>query len=220
MAVTNRQDRRAETIDCLKHALQDTQETIRAYDIKAQSLGVLLTVSIGVVNFGIAATPFLLLKILAIFASVAGLAAIWLLGQVLHPRNEPWKRIQLGTYQPAHTYYLLKPEEQGSLPVSSQSERAVQTDWVAELTYELMKVSAIRNAKHRWLLWSLRTSAVSFAAVIGLLLGSVLVGTEPAPPTGATPSAAAIKPADVAPPNTKQMSPPAPGGKPSRTDTQ
>ena len=38
-------------IECMMHALEDTQQNIRSFDTKSEILGILLTLAIGITNF-------------------------------------------------------------------------------------------------------------------------------------------------------------------------
>lgn len=169
---------RGEVIQCLLHALTDTQETLRAYDIKAQSMGVLLTVAIGIINFNIAESSLPAFRCLAAVASCLGLCAIFALGLVLHPRDKSWMHIPLGDYVPARTYFVTNPNLR-TLPVPTLADLTSSTDWLKELTYELMKLSAIREAKKIWFIRSLILSAATLLAIVSLVVGSASIGKAP-----------------------------------------
>ena len=165
------------TIDCLKHALEDTQETIRGYDNKAEILAVLLTLAVGLTNF----TLFPLIvdsleKYLLMASWVTAFAAITLLGLVLHPKVNLFEAIQKGTYTPQGTYFLHKINESPTNTISALAERALNTNWVEELTYECMKVSIIREKKHCWFVSALLISGLTLLLILLALLSGAYCG--------------------------------------------
>ena len=163
-------------VECLKHAIADTQETIRGYDNKALILATLLTLSVGVTNYGLLASLKGVPRGLIILSWLVSIVAIALLGIVLHPRVNKFKDISLGKYTPTGVYFLHQVSKSATNSVTSLAEQAWETNWVEELTYENMKVSYIREKKHSWFVAALILTGVSLALIfLAILLGTSCV---------------------------------------------
>lgn len=158
------------TLSCLRDAIEDTQLTIRAYDMKANSLGVLLTVALGITNFTLLQSGDDGTKGILIACWVAGLLAITFCGLVLHPRKNPFDGLHLGGYTPKGTYFLRDIKSSPENTVVALAEKALATDWLLELTYENMKLSTIRDYKHGAFI-----AALGFSMVTLLLIGFSVV---------------------------------------------
>lgn len=165
------------TIECLKHALEDTQETIRGYDNKAEILAVLLTLAVGFTNFTLfPVVAGSLEKYILVASWITAFVAITFLGFVLHPNVNLFKAIQKGTYTPQGTYFLHKINESPTNTISDLAERALKTNWVEELTYECMKVSIIRERKHCWFVLALQVSGLTLLLILLALLSGAYCG--------------------------------------------
>ena len=158
------------TIACLQHAIEDTQETIRAYDTKAEILGILLTLAVGITNFSLLPELALYSRIALVCSWLVSLAAVGLLGLVLHPKANQFKDISFGTFSPNGTYYLNQVTASAQNTVSSLADKAVNTNWVEELMYESMKLSLIRDRKHYWFVLALRVTGVALLLIFGAIL--------------------------------------------------
>ena len=164
------------TIDCIKHAIEDTQATIRAYDTKAEILGVLLTLAVGITNFSLLPELTSYSKVALIASWLVALVAVGLLGLVLHPKTNQFKTIAFGTFSPSSTYYLHQVTALAQNTVSSLAERAANTNWVEELMYESMKLSLIRDRKHCWFVLAIKVTGVAlFLIFAAILLGAYCV---------------------------------------------
>ncbi len=167
------EDKELVTIDCLKHSIEDTQQTIRGYDIKAEILAILLTFAIGLTNFTLLPHLNTPSKLILLCSWVVSLSAIALLGLVLHPKVNQFKSITLGTYSPSGTYFLHKVTESAQNTVSDLAIRARNTNWIEELMYESMKLSLIREKKHSWFIIALRLSGITlFLIFLVILIGA------------------------------------------------
>lgn len=161
------------TISCLQHAIEDAQGTIRAYDSKAEILGILLTVALGITNFTLLQqTPGALSKCLLSASWVFGLLALGLLGMVLHPKKDQFRGLSYGAYTPTGAYFFFNVLSCPQNTVTELARKAQQTDWVSELTYESMKLSLIRDSKHRCFMWALKTAGLTLM----LIAVTVIVG--------------------------------------------
>ncbi|MGC9562010.1 hypothetical protein [Brachymonas sp. M4Q-1] len=154
------------SIEYLKIIIGDTQETIRAYDTKAEVLGIILTLSTAITNFGAIASinqpVSCWLKCSWIFALLATLAC----ALVLLPRKNPFKGMMLNGYIPSGVFYLEKilqtPKSHTEL-----KKKIAETQWEDELLYEAMKLSIIRESKCRWVdvALYLTTATISFILI-------------------------------------------------------
>lgn len=150
------------TVECLLHAVADAQGTIRAYDTKAEVLGILLTLAVGITNFTLLQeTLGPLSQALLVVSWVIGLIAIVFLGLVLHPKSKLFKDIKYGNYSPTGAYFLAGVTASPETTIASLAERAASTDWVSELTFENMKLSLIREHKDGVFKTALRLSGVT-----------------------------------------------------------
>lgn len=159
-------------ISCLKHAIEDAQETIRAYDTKAEILGILLTLAIGITNFTLLEHSKGCTKWILLSSWIVALVAITVLGLVLHPKKNPFANIAHGNYTPSGTYFLTNLPSAPQNTVSALTDKAVLTDWVSELMYENMKLSVIRDHKHRCFTLALRLTGFT----ILLIVASIIIG--------------------------------------------
>jgi len=130
------------TISCLMHSVEGAQETIRAYDNKAEILGILLTLAIGITNYTHFEHCTGWTKWMLLSSWVVALIAITALGFVLHPMTNPFKNIALGNFTPSGTYFLSNLSSAPQNTVTTLADRAINTDWVSELMYENMKLSS------------------------------------------------------------------------------
>jgi hypothetical protein len=150
--------------DCLRHAITDTQNMLRAYDTKAQVLVALLTFTVGsvgrIVEEGELEAQIVVLSILAVIISVA-LAAM-----VLYPRV-PKMNEKSGEHRPAETYYLSEPLLRMSL--DPLIERVRGTNWLAELVYELRTLGRIRSRKAFWFRWAFIATAITVCGLYSLV---------------------------------------------------
>lgn len=161
------------TISCLKHAIEGAQETIRAYDTKAEIIGILLTLAIGITNVTCYQHNTAFAKCIILSSWIVALITIAILGLVLHPKKDPFKNIVLGNYIPSGTYFLSDLSSSPQNTVTILAEKAINTDWVSELMYENMKLSAIRDYKHCWFTLALKLTGIT----ILLIASSIIIGS-------------------------------------------
>lgn len=165
-------DQELATMECLRHAIEDTQGTIRAYDVKAEILAALLTLIVTVSSqslFGqINEIGQMILKISWLFC----LITIFVLGLVLMPKSNLFSLVKYGSFSPKSTYFLHEINKSANNTVSEIAAKALVTNWTEELTYESMKLSLIRDRKHNWFTKALYLSAVTLLLVpIALWIG-------------------------------------------------
>lgn len=165
------------TIECLKHAISDTQETIRGYDNKALIVATLITLAVGITNYSL--MPHLEggLKYGLIVSWLLAIISVALLGMVLHPRINNFKALHMGEFTPTGVYFLHKATESASNSVSALAEKALSTYWVEELMYEHMKVSYIREKKHCWFVLALKVTGLTLTLTfLVIILGAFTCG--------------------------------------------
>jgi len=154
----------ANAAENLRFAISDHQETIRGADLKAEVLGFLISGVLTVATIEGQASTADLNGWVGIVAIIAALAALVFIGLALWPRTDPWPPVRLGTYAPSRVLY--PPVNANSQrDVASAAAAAIRTPWVAELTFELAKLSGIRALKQRWFRWALTASGVAIFAV-------------------------------------------------------
>ena len=149
---------------CLTHAIEDAQGAIRAYDIKAEILAGLLAIVLGITSYNFIQQEFFCAELI-IASWLVGLATILILGVVLYPKKNLFESISLGNYTPQGVYCLCNLSSSPQNNVENLAKKAVEADWIAELTYENMKLSVIRDRKHFWFIWALRLSGVSLVLI-------------------------------------------------------
>lgn len=137
--------------------------------------GILLTVALGITNFTLLQElPGTCAKYLLAMSWFFGLLAIGVLGLVLHPQKGQFKRLSCGAYAPTGIYYLFNILSSPQNTVADLAKRARETDWVSELTYENMKLSLIRESKHRWFVLALKFAGATLLWVtLTIIVGVV-----------------------------------------------
>jgi hypothetical protein len=143
------------------HGVKGKDLSIKAYDVKSEIVGLLLSVSSGVTNFTIMSGSVVSVRILLLVSLLFTFLAILSIGFVLYPRHNMGKKVNLGSYMPKNTYFPLVCKSN----VSNHSKLVMETDWVSELSYESMKLSLIRDTKLFWFCWVVRLSGISLGCI-------------------------------------------------------
>lgn len=156
-------------VEVLLDAINDAQETIRAFDLKAEILTAVLTLLVGMVAFAWHDQDSAALKTVDIIAIITAFGAMGCLMGVLFPMNNPAENVKLGGYQPAGAYYVDR-KKYADETVTDFAKKLAKVNWVEELSFELMKVSSIRQRKHDWFSNATAASAISFLALLVLCL--------------------------------------------------
>ena len=152
-------------------AIADTQESIRAYDTKSEILAVLLTLAITFVNYdnNLCLSSFIGWIVFA--TTIAGLVSITFIGTVLFPVSNPEEQIELGDYKPKRVFFVSPPQLKSGFSVAEHVKAVNKADLQAESSYELLKLSFIRNRKGKWFLRALYAAY----AVVFLIFVYVIV---------------------------------------------
>ena len=150
-------------IERFQAIINETQDTIRAYDTKSEILSVILTLVLGLLNFGYVskAAGNALLDLCVFLATGSGLITVLYSGLVLFPKYNPNSLITIGGFRSVGTYFVLPPYD-----VDQLMTKARMVDWVGELATEVMKTAAIRDKKHGYFKSALSWAAFTVVIVI------------------------------------------------------
>lgn len=157
-------------IQGLLSSLKEVQDTVRAYDTKAQIVGVGFIFSLGIISdFAERFTlntigPQLWVVLLSWFLLVG---PIVLFGAVLYPSRTISPIIGEKINALKHVYYYR--------PSSADTMREYindihSSDWVSEIAYEIMKLSVLREVKRRRFLTALWATCLAYLALISFQL--------------------------------------------------
>ena len=158
------------TLPFLMASLKEVQNTVRAYDTKAQIVGVGYIFAIGIIiDFGtqIANAPEINVETI-IFAWLIFIFPIVLFGAVLYPSRK--KAPSLGD-QGSHSYRTFYVEPEHINDVDAYLAAVNACDPQKEIAYEILKTAGLREIKRRRFLRALWAGAMSFAV---MFLGQLL----------------------------------------------
>ena len=132
-------------------ALEDAQEVVRAFDVKAEILGVFLTLLVGLlgIQYHHSSDPALWERVLAAIGAATMLVSMGCLGGLLWPSKKVIDRLDLGDFRPSHLYFLTK-NDLNNMSVADLASKSKSVDWNTEIIWELAKVSVIRDRKRFW----------------------------------------------------------------------
>jgi hypothetical protein len=157
---------RQQEIEILLDAISDGQETIRAFDLKAEILTGILTFVVGLVTFAghdVVPHSWVFWTELGVIATAFG--AMTCLACLLYPANNPTNNLRTGSYVPTGMYYLSDSAVMNET-VSDLAKKLATTGWTEELVFELMKVSSIRSRKSKWFKRAIGMSAAAFLLLL------------------------------------------------------
>ena len=152
------------SVSCLLAALKEAQDSVRSYDTKAQIMSVGFIFTIGILTKLGASLPgpseFNTIGVVLFW--LLGIVPILLFGFVLYPSRHSVQSLQSQKAPIHHKFYI-----------SSERPRDLDTylkdissgDWSAEIAYELIKVSSLRDLKRVRFMRALKSSAFSFGVV-------------------------------------------------------
>ncbi len=145
----------------LRDSLAEAQTTVRAYDTKAQIVGVGYIFALGIVESFEALLPEASeLNLLTLLVACTAILPILLFGFVLYPsRKSVEKFADQSEETPKHVLYV-DPTKLGS--VKALKEAVERCDPIIEVSFELLKVSQLRELKRRRFLRALFSAAVVF----------------------------------------------------------
>ena len=150
-----------QSLSLLRDSLAEAQTTVRAYDTKAQIVGVGYIFALGIVESFEALLPEASeLNLLTLSVACTAILPILLFGFVLYPsRKSAEKFADQSEATPEHVLYV-DPTKLGS--VKALKEAVGRCDPIIEVSFELLKVSQLRVLKRRRFLRALFSAAVVF----------------------------------------------------------
>ncbi len=135
-----------QSLSLLRDSLAEAQTTVRAYDTKAQIVGVGYIFALGIVESFEALLPEASeLNLLTLLVACTAILPILLFGFVLYPsRKSAEKFADQSEATPEHVLYV-DPTKVGS--VKALKEAVGRCDPILEVSFELLKVSQLRELK-------------------------------------------------------------------------
>lgn len=147
-------------------ALDEVHASVRSYDTKAQVMGIGFIFSLGVIfnileGFDMERT---LGPIQLAAAFVLSIGPVILYGMVLYPTRKLFNRFETTDMSVQHSLYYLPKYHADA---ESYLQAIKSTDWLVEVAYEVVKVSALRDEKRKHFIRALYASGVSFSVLMG-----------------------------------------------------
>lgn len=145
-------------------SLNETQSTVRAYDTKAQIVGIGYIFALGIVfNFAAKlASPVLLTPTNVALAWIFIVVPIILFGAVLYPTRKIAPALKR-TGLEDHGCYYARPGQHSSPEEFLDSIR--KSNLEDELAYEVLKVAGLRDLKRKRFLRALWAATISFSVL-------------------------------------------------------
>ncbi|MEW9918998.1 hypothetical protein AB2B41_05260 [Marimonas sp. MJW-29] len=164
---------RDEALRFLELTLAEAQATVRGYDTKAQIVGIGYTFALNIVanvgqGFPRSADGSLLA--LVIFWGIV-MAPLFLFGAVLYPSRKLAPKIHAGDAEPRRLMYVETARFEDVTALSNATQGA---DWLNEISYEVLKVSRLREKKRGRFIRALAATALSFVVLCALELSVIL----------------------------------------------
>ncbi len=160
----NYKNSKSEQITFLMSALDEAESSVRAFDTKAQIVGIGYIFAIGIIStissWNPEKTPFIFSTILITWSCV--MVPIIIFGSVLYPSRKMAPR--LGE-KSSHVKRLYHVSIEYIKKVDTYISDIGNCDITAELSYELMKVSALRELKRIRFIRALFFSCLSFIII-------------------------------------------------------
>lgn len=155
-------------------ALADAQATVRAYDTKAQILGIGYVFSINIVVAvaeGVPGAQDGTLLPVPIFWGIVT-APLFLFGYVLQPSRKTAPKIE-GASELA-LKRVLYVETHRHRTVEDYEAAVCASDWMRAVSFKILKVSKLGEMKREWFIRALAAAAFFFASLFGLQLFKVM----------------------------------------------
>lgn len=169
----NKGERNSNPTALLRESLTEAQITVRAYDTKAQIVGVGYAFALGIVggtsDWFPKAAENTLVPILVFWGVV--MAPLLLFGYVLYPTRKTAPKVEGDTANTLERILYLDPVAHPTInAVVAAATRSCQSN---ELAYELLKVSKLRELKRIRFIRALIAAGFSFVALFAAhLLGA------------------------------------------------
>jgi hypothetical protein len=159
----------SDQVSFLMSALDEAQSSVRAFDTKAQIVGIGYIFAVGIIStiasWNPESTPFTASTVIMAWALV--IVPIILFGSVLYPSRK--MAPALGE-KSSHVKRLFHVSLEYIKDVDSFLSDIGQCDIKSELSYELMKVSALRELKRVRFIRALYFSCISFLLIFAAQL--------------------------------------------------
>lgn len=157
----------------LMAALDEAHAAVRTYDTKAQVVGIGYIFSLGVI-FNIlkafdAGQELGALQLLAAF--VLSIGPVILFGAILYPSRKVLSNTPGARGVVKGTFYCLPGSHED---LDAYVEAIKSTDWLREIAFEIVKVSALRDVKRQRFIRALVASGISFSLLMGAGLVNLL----------------------------------------------
>ncbi len=153
----------------LRDALSEAQTTVRSYDTKAQIVGVGYVFALGIV--GALSNMLPDVGALDAVAILIGwgvvIMPILLFGFVLYPTRKTVPRLAVDPAEAGRLEHVLYVESDRHDSVEALKASVVGCDPVTEYTFELIKVSKLREIKRKRFLRALFAASVAFLFLLG-----------------------------------------------------
>ena len=155
-------------------SLEEAQATVRAYDTKAQIVGIGYTFALNIVANVIGGLPGYGNEgviYVTLFWTVV-MAPLFLFGYVLYPSRRTAPKVDDDTE--AGVQRVLYVQTARHRTVADLQSAVSKADWLAELAYEVLKVSKLREQKRLRFIVALYATVFSFALLAVKQLLSVI----------------------------------------------
>ena len=156
---------RADSIAVLKEALAEAQMTVRAYDTKAQIVGVGYILALNIVmrleNLFVKTGDVDLTRIGITWLVV--IVPIMLFGFVLYPSRRSIAETVQASQDPVQNLLYVRSDEKRT--VEGLRQAAAKVSYVDELAFEVMSVSGLRDLKRQRFLRALFAAGLSFLVI-------------------------------------------------------
>jgi hypothetical protein len=149
----------------LQLALEEAQATVRAYDTKAQIVGIGYTFALNIVAAVIGGLPGsgdTNVAFTGVFWLVV-MAPLFLFGYVLYPSRRSAPSVKDTSELGLQRVLYVETKRHGTF--DDLLTAAQNSDWRGELVYEVLKVSKLREIKRGRFIRALYTTAFSFAVL-------------------------------------------------------
>jgi hypothetical protein len=153
----------------LQHSLSDVQNSIRAYDVKAQIVSIGFIFSLGlIITIGESAPQYQNYSVVYVLISwVLGVLPIAMFGYVLYPSRSIAPKLGTSVKTLQRSYYLI---DNRFATLDDYLNAFDQSDWKVELAYEIQKNSLLRDLKRKRFVWGLTLAGISFSLMFMLQL--------------------------------------------------
>ncbi len=152
-------------LSCLLATLNEAQQTIRAYDTKAQIVGVGFIFSVTMISRILENLPverlFDVAYVIGGFVLLIGPVALF--GSVLYPTRRTAPKTQSDASQIRKNFYF---SSANGRDLTSYLRDIDNVDWRAELAYEITRLSGLRDLKRRRFLSALFAAGGSFTLIL------------------------------------------------------